>query len=230
MEEFSYRTSHDLKAPLINIRGLSDIMKEDLEDGDYNEVSENINKIGTLTMKLEHLVSDIVDAARIDRENEKCEHVDIEKEMASIRDNLQVLIEEKQVEVQLQLNGVKTFWTQKNLVYRVLENLVSNAIKYSDPEKPQRFVKVTLTAVQNDTQIEVSDNGMGIPEEYQNEAFGMFKRFHKGTSFGSGLGLYLVKKNLDKINGKISLQSNADGTRFTILLPDSQPETTSAQL
>jgi signal transduction histidine kinase len=225
LETFTYRTSHDLRAPLVNIRGLSNIMKEDLEDGDYKEVSANIQKIGALSSKLENLVGDIVDVAKIDGENENFEDVDIANEVESIKENLNILIDENQVAVELSLNGNKTVWTQRKLIQRVLENLISNAIKYSDPEKPERYVRVAVSEKNKDTQIQVSDNGLGIPEEYFGEVFGMFKRFHKSSSFGSGLGLYLVKKNLEKINGKISLESNPEGTIFTIFLPASLPTT-----
>jgi signal transduction histidine kinase len=219
LEEFSYRTSHDLKAPLVNIRGLSKLMKEDLEDGDYIEVLSNIEKISALSLKLESLVGEIVEVARMDSENGVYEEVDIAKEVESIKENLNTLKNENQVDVQLSLNGNKAVWTQRNLIQRVLGNLISNAIKYSDPEKTHKFVKVEVSETKEGSQIQVIDNGLGIPEEYSGEVFGMFKRFHKSSSFGSGLGLYLVKKSLEKINGKISFQSSLEGTVFTIVLP-----------
>jgi signal transduction histidine kinase len=221
LEEFSYRTSHDLKAPLVNIRGLSNIMQEDLDDGDYQEVSQNIQKVSDLTLKLENLIGDVVEAAKVSHENVEYEKVDIEKEVELIKEKLNVLIDEKRVSVQVNQNGNTNVWTEKALIQRVLENLISNAIKYSDPEKPERYVRVTVSEINKDTQIQISDNGLGIPEEYFGEVFGMFKRFHKSSSFGSGLGLYLVKKNLEKINGGISLESSPEGTVFTIVLPAS---------
>lgn len=141
--------------------------------------------------------------------------------MESIKEKLNVLIDEKQVAVQFSLNGNINVWTEKTLIQRILENLISNAVKYSDPEKPERYVRVEVSEINKDTRIQVSDNGLGIPEEYFSEVFGMFKRFHKTSSFGSGLGLYLVKKNLEKINGEISLESSPEGTVFIIVLPDS---------
>lgn len=219
LEEFSYRTSHDLKAPLVNIRGLSQIMQEDLEDGDYKEVSTNIQKVSDLSVKLENLVGDIVEIAKTDNEDEKLEEVDIAKELVLIKEKLNVLIDEKQVALQVSLIGNQTIWAQRSIIQRVFENLISNAIKYSDPQKPERFVKVEATKLNNGTQIKVSDNGLGIPDECLSEVFGMFKRFHKASAFGSGLGLYLVKKNLEKVNGEISVESDLEGTIFTIFLP-----------
>ncbi len=222
LEEFTYRTSHDLKAPLVNIRGLSDIMKEDLKDGDYEEVSANIDKLGALSLKLELLVEDIVEAAKIDRVNETLEEVDITEEVTLIKEHLNTLIDEKQVDIQIEDKSKKPLWVQRGVLQGVLENLISNAVKYSDPGKPERFVKVIVTGSNSDTHIQVLDNGLGIPQKNFDQVFGMFKRFHKESSFGSGLGLYLVKKNLNKIKASISFESSPAGTAFTIVLPGSR--------
>ena len=222
LEEFSYRTSHDLRAPLINIRGLSDIMKEDLADGDYEEVSVNIQKVGDLTVRLERLVGDIVETARIDNTHDSPEDVDLANELESIKDNLSTLIDDKQVSIQAKFDEFTTVRTQRTPIQRVLENLISNAIKYSDPEKTNRFVKVEVSDSNGGILIRVLDNGLGIPKKYDDEIFGMFKRFHKSSSFGSGLGLYLVKKNVEKINGEISFQRRSEGSAFTIFLPASK--------
>ncbi len=229
LEEFTYRTSHDLKAPLVNIRGLSGIMKMDLDDGDYDEVLANIDKIGTLSFKLESVVSNIVEAAKVDGLKEEYEAVDIAEVMRSIQENLNYLIDEKQIDVRVSIDTEKPLITKRNLIHRVLENLISNAIKYCDPDKPLRFVKVAVRDIAGKTQIKVWDNGLGIPKENQDDVFSMFKRFHQSSSFGTGLGLYLVKKNLDKINGEISLESSPEGTVFTISLPQVQTASTIAQ-
>lgn len=223
LEEFSYRTSHDLKAPLINIRSLSEIMKEDLIDGDYEEVSENLDKINKLSFKLENLISDIEETARVGRVNEEIEEVNIAEEIESIIENLSHSINEKQIEIHICLGKIKTIWIQRDLIRRTLGNLISNSIKYSDPKKSSRFVKIEATCSNGQNQILVSDNGLGIPAKYHSQVFGMFKRFHKSTSYGSGLGLYLVKKNLEKINGRISIKSIPDGTEFSIDLPIQNP-------
>jgi signal transduction histidine kinase len=223
LEEFSYRTSHDLKAPLVNIRGLSRIMQADLIDGDYEEVSENLQKIGTLSTRLEVLIGDIEETARIDAEQDEAEEVNITQEIEIIKEGLYTLIVDKEIEVITSLNDLKAIFIQKDIILRVLENLISNAIKYSNPKRSNRFVKIEGKALNDKIEILVSDNGLGIPKEFHDEAFGMFKRFHKSDAPGSGLGLYLVKKNLEKINGEISLQSTSEGTTFKITLPILEP-------
>ncbi len=224
LEEFTYRTSHDLKAPLINIRGLSTFMKEDLEEGNYEEVATNIERVHKLTSRLESLVDDIVDVSKIDKESNRFEETDLEALVEMIKEDLETLINDHQVEVQVSRNGSPTLRLPKKLITRVLENLVSNAVKYSDPDKDNRFVKIDFSESNGSSHIQVSDNGLGIPDQYRDQVFGMFKRFHQSRSFGSGLGLYLVKKNINKVKGDIDLESSPEGSLFKIKIPI--PETT----
>ncbi len=220
LEEFSYRTSHDLRAPLVNIRGLSAIMKMDMEDGNYEEVLHNIEKVGGLTKKLENLMEDILELSTSDLIEIKFEEVNIKNELNSVKENLAFLIDEKQVEVRFNFRNVESLYTPKNLIKTILENLISNSIKYSDPNKNHRFVEVEFSRDKGGNCIRVTDNGLGIPGKHMKDVFGMFKRFHKAASFGSGLGLYIVKKNIEKIEGEISVRSDTEGTEFTVFLPE----------
>ncbi len=219
LEEFSYRTSHDLKAPLINIRGLSSFMKEDLEGKNYGEVATNIDRVNKLTTKLEKLVDDLVDASKIDRESDPYREINVELLVGTVKENLATLIREYQVEVRIRENEFQRMWLPQKLMTRVLENLISNGVKFSDPEKKHRFVNIEFSESNEEIHIEVSDNGLGIPEKYKDQVFEMFKRFHQSKSFGSGLGLYLVKKNINKIHGEITYESSEEGSVFKIRLP-----------
>jgi signal transduction histidine kinase len=192
----------------------------DMEDENYDEVVSNLEKIGGLTQKLEGLMEDILELSKIDHIEDKFEEVDIKKELESIKENLSILMEENKIEMSFTLKGINFLYTSKNLINTVLENLISNAIKYSDPNKNNRFVKVEVSKDQAGSYIRVLDNGLGIPNKHMGEVFGMFKRFHKNTSFGSGLGLYIVKKNIQKIDGEIFVRSDAEGTVFTVFLPE----------
>lgn len=99
---------------------------------------------------------------------------------------------------------------------QVLDNLISNAVKYCDPAKESPFVKVSTFNDPNRFFIHIEDNGIGIPEARQNEVFGMFKRFRNITVPGSGLGLYLVKKQINKLGAVVTFESSEKGTTFYI--------------
>ena len=102
----------------------------------------------------------------------------------------------------------------------IVENLVSNAIKYSNDQRDDSFVQIdAFTDINSSVKITIEDNGVGIPEKYQSQVFGMFKQFHPESSNGTGLGLYIVQKSVDRLNGSITFDSSSDGTRFNIVIP-----------
>ena len=102
---------------------------------------------------------------------------------------------------------------------KVIENFISNAIKYSDQSKNHRYVKIDYSVKNGHSVLSIKDNGLGIEKKYQKDLFGMFKRFHTESSFGSGLGLYLVKKHLKKMNAHVEFESaKGKGSTFRVIL------------
>ena len=108
---------------------------------------------------------------------------------------------------------------QKEHLTLVVENLLSNAIKYQDTSKDKSEIHISTERKGKDLVLTIEDNGLGIPERSQEKLFMMFKRFHPKTAFGSGLGLYMVKKSVDKMGGAIAYQNTGGGSQFTITLP-----------
>ena len=107
----------------------------------------------------------------------------------------------------------------KNRLAVVLNNLMANAIKYHDPKKAVQWIKVEVSNSNGTLKVKVSDNGMGIDPEHHDKVFDMF---YRGTlhSNGSGLGLYIVRETVAKMNGTISLDSKpGEGSSFLITLP-----------
>jgi signal transduction histidine kinase len=102
----------------------------------------------------------------------------------------------------------------------VFNNLISNAIRYSDPYKKQSFVRIGITTTVDQAHITVEDNGIGIEQEHIEKVFNMFYRATESKS-GSGLGLYIVKETLDMLGGKIQVSSTmGKGTTFTLTIPN----------
>jgi signal transduction histidine kinase len=102
---------------------------------------------------------------------------------------------------------------------QIIENLLSNGIKYKNPEREHQFVKVSAWNENDSLHLNIADNGLGIPQKYLSDVFKMFKRFHPAVSSGSGLGLSIVKKHVDSLNGTIQVTSSDAGTQFKITLP-----------
>ncbi|MDK2594076.1 sensor histidine kinase [Pseudoalteromonas obscura] len=219
LSQFSYRTSHDLKAPLITIRGLATAICEDIDDGDYQDVRKNASNIAGHVKKLENLVTDILNLAKAELELSNKEKINISELLGEIEARLQAVYIGNDVEIQAEVDCSVELTAPKARILQVLENLISNAIKYSDKDKPNRYVRITTMKKPHKTILTIEDNGIGIPNEYADKVFGMFQRFHPNIAYGSGLGMYIIKKHIEKMDGVIQFSSSASGTKFIIELP-----------
>jgi PAS domain S-box-containing protein len=217
--QFAYSASHDLKAPLATIQGLLSFAMQDLDKGDFHEVRTNLQRAQNLSTELAQRVEDVLGLAKADQIDAHWQRVNIAETLSQIKERLTRQIAEHDVALQIAVADVETFYTEPTRFTQIMENLISNGIKYAAPHKAQRFVQVEMYAVNNYLQITISDNGIGIPQNRHQDVFKMFKRFAKNTH-GSGLGLALVKKHVDFFQGHIEFESSENGTRFKILIPD----------
>ncbi len=216
LSQFSYRTSHDLKAPLITVRGLAQVIEEDIESGAYEEARQNAGKIVRHVGKLERLISDILNLAKAELVVSSDERLDLEEIITGIRERMEATYIDNDVKIEVEIDDAVEFHLSKVRVSQILENLVSNAVKYCDPEKPDRYVRISTRRTGSKKLCIVEDNGVGIPEDFKGRVFGMFQRFHPHISYGSGLGLYIIKKHIDKMGGQISFESSENGTTFSL--------------
>ena len=112
--------------------------------------------------------------------------------------------------------------TDKNRLNIILNNLISNAITYQDPSKNDPLVNIKVDMSDTETNIIVKDNGIGISKELQEKIFDMFFRGSENSD-GSGLGLYIVKESVEKLNGTINVRSvPGKGSEFRVLIPNKQ--------
>ena len=218
LTQFAYRTSHDLKSPLVTVRGLSKVIQEDIEDGNYSEIKKNAATIGLQVSKLENLVVDILNLTRADLETLDVEKVDLEKLVSATKERLKDASVAKGVRIDMDLQHTHQLMFSKTRIDRILENLMSNSIKYCDQKKSDRYVKISSVDVGENVLLSVEDNGMGVPEKYQHRVFGMFERFHQNVQSGSGLGLYIVKKHVMKMGAEINFVSSPAGSKVEIKL------------
>ncbi len=221
--QFSYRASHDLKGPLSTAKGLAHFIVEDIAAGDFEPASLNASRIVDLMTKLEQNVVSFLSLARADVQSNVDEDIDLEQMIGDICAGLSLQIKESKVVVQSDLK-VSTFFGPKLRIGQILENLMSNAIKYSDPAKPVNFVKVSAIGEgKSGIRLFVEDNGCGVPQDVGQRIFEPFSRFHVDSE-GTGLGLAIVKKHVDALNGNIWVQDTDNGTRFCVTLPLTQLE------
>ncbi|MBF8965279.1 PAS domain-containing sensor histidine kinase [Pontibacter sp. FD36] len=215
LDNFVYAASHDLKAPITNLEGLLQALEEDLgEDLQKHEVLlKHMNgALGTL----KNVIADLSDVTKLKHEHEAPEDVQIRDMLEDIKISLQPYIEHTGAVVQCKGMDFETLrYSRKNL-RSILFNLVSNAIKYSNPDR-NPMVKISTTITESGVyELSVQDNGLGLAPSQIGKIFSLFKRAHDHVE-GSGIGLYLVKRILDNSGDSISVESEEGvGSRFIV--------------
>ncbi|UZR94811.1 sensor histidine kinase [Chondrinema litorale] len=222
LDRFVYSASHDLRAPIASALGLIDIT---LREDNLDLIKEYLLLQEKSLRKLDTFIGDIIDFsrnARIDIEQEEISFEQLVKNTFEVYDYME---NASLLKKEVIINCKQPFYSDKSRVSIILNNLLSNAIKYSNPYQENPFIKVEVTCSQEICEVKVSDNGLGIPELHIENIFNMFYRAHPDKK-GSGLGLFIVKETIEKLKGKITVDSvEGSGTCFTLRLPNMQPKT-----
>ncbi|MCS6823439.1 MAG: sensor histidine kinase [Cytophagaceae bacterium] len=216
LDVFLYRASHDIKGPLLSIKGLCEVGMMEKENKD-----EYFRHIQATAARLQHILNAILDLAKTNRKEVKKEKIHL-KQLFEIclYEHLKEYPGFNEMQFQIHIPSDKVIYSDKYLMMSVIQNLLENAIKYRDQNKKAHVVNIELNEYEEEYELKIEDNGVGIPEQALSKIFQMFYRAHdKGTS-GAGLGLYIVKQNIEKMNGKIFIESEEGKyTRFSIRLP-----------
>lgn len=222
LEEFAYRTSHDLRSPIISSSRLLSMVEDSLKAGKLDEALPGLEHAKNSLIKLETLIKDMLVLAEAKGKAEETELVDFEKLTSAALDKMMHMEDFDCLRIDKEFIWTGELHSKRTRINMVLENLLSNAIKYQDKSKDAPYIKVSTRELNGFVLLEVEDNGLGIPEEQQEKLFNMFQRFHPKVSFGSGLGLYLLKKCAEKVNGEISYAANpaeGGGSIFRLSIP-----------
>ncbi len=216
LDRFVYSASHDLRSPISSVRGLISLVRLNPHSPDiksYLEMMDN-QLIG-----LNKFIEDIVLYSRNTRAGYKVELIQLKKLVEEVLISLQFYPGSEKINIEVTIPDETTLFSDPTRVRIVLANLLSNALKYSDPAKENPFIKINAIKVDMHLAISVQDNGAGIDRQYVSKIFDMFYQGNE-KSDGSGLGLYIVKETLEKIQGEISVQSElGKGSEFKVMLP-----------
>lgn len=222
LEEFAYRTSHDLRSPIVSSSRLLEMVEKALGDGHNDQALVGLNHAQSSLKKLEALIGDMLVLAEAKGKGEESECVDFGELTQSALEKMMHMENYERLEVVTDFTFCGDAFTKRSRVNMVLENLLSNAIKYQDIKKEKSYIKISTREVDGWIYMEVEDNGLGVPKDQQGKLFNMFQRFHPKVSFGSGLGLYLLKKCADVIKGEILYLENpaeGGGSIFRLTIP-----------
>ena len=170
--------------------------------------------------KLNGFVQDILEYSRNSRLTIKKDPINFQQQVESAREDLKHMHMAEGVELITRYDIETPVMSDENRLQSVLKNLISNAVKYHNPDLEKSWVMVEILTSKKDFHIKVSDNGMGISKESIPHVFDMFYRASE-KSYGSGLGLYIVKETIQKMRGSIHVSSKEGvGTTFELTLPN----------
>lgn len=221
LDRLMYTTSHDLKTPVVNMVGLLRMLKIFRErPGGEAEITKIIEKLEISSERMLETIDDLLLVANLERDLEgQMERLSIRESVGEVIGNLEKLAKRKDASILVDDKEAPELLFSKPSLFTVLQNLVSNALHYSHPDrKPEVHVRSQLHS--QGLQLQVQDNGRGIDLSDQGDKlFQMFSRLHN-ESAGRGVGLYTVQKIMDKVGGEVLVESEAgSGTTFTLIFP-----------
>ena len=216
LDTFFYKASHDLKGPLASVMGIVNLARFEMQ----NEITDKyFGMIETSVKRLDRTLMDLIELARTRKGANKLNKINLKSLIEEILNSLKHVPDFSRINFEIKIDHNLEIIADKVLILSVFQNLIHNAINYCNHQSP--WVKIRVTSKNNGIEIEVADNGKGIPEKIRSRVFEMFYRGHPDST-GSGLGLFIVKNALEKMNGTISFESTTNqGTVFTVFIPDS---------
>ncbi len=230
LDRFAFMASHDLQEPLRKIRTFSDRLYNQHKDVLNGEAVNNIKRIQESAERMQNLIRDILTFSRLSVEKDSFVNADLNELLQQVMEDLEQVIQEKKASIQLE--PLPPLNVNPGLIKSLFFNLVANALKYSKngvppvlkiyPEKSIGNTHIDFSNGSiNYCRIFVKDNGIGFEQHYAEQIFEMFQRLHStGEYEGTGIGLALCKKIVEKHNGYISALSQVnEGSTFIISLP-----------
>lgn len=206
LEAFSYSVSHDLRAPLRAVSGYANILKEDHAASLNEDGKRIVGTIVTNARMMGQLIDDLISFSRISRKETNVEEVNMQQVVEQVIDELKVQRAEKNY--RFVLHTLPACKTDPQLIKQVWINLVDNAMKYSSLEN-EPVIEIGATQTNGKVEYYVKDNGVGFDMQYSDKLFGVFQRLHRQDEFeGTGIGLALVKRVVERQNGSIRAEGN----------------------
>jgi len=218
LERFTYTVSHDLKSPLVTIRGFLGYLRQEAESGDMTRFDKDMNRIANAVDKMQALLKDLLELSRIGRIINTPENIPFGQIITEAVELLNGPLEKNNVKVVVQKNFPDILGDHARLV-EVMQNLISNAAKFMGPQlRPTIEIGTNGVDADGKTIFFVRDNGIGIDPQYHDRIFGLFNRLDPSVE-GTGIGLALVKRIIEIHNGRIWLDSKlGEGTTFYFTL------------
>ncbi|MFK8057285.1 MAG: ATP-binding protein [Saprospiraceae bacterium] len=214
LERFAYIASHDLKTPIRNVVSFLNLIERRLPKGQDESLSEFIQIASENAQQMHHLINDVLEFSKLNSDSETLsETFELGQEVEKYANRL------SNENVDISVKGGASINAPRLMVMQVVQNLIENGVKYNTSADAK--IDVSIAEVDGYVTCQVQDNGIGIDPQYKERIFELFKRLHTSDQYeGTGLGLALCKKIVDRFDGEIAVESNpGEGSVFTVKLP-----------
>jgi len=222
LDTFIYHLSHHLKAPLSSILGLTNLALNNAPKTTDDFITY-FSMIRQSALSMEHKLSELLHYSKNALGEVNVEKIDLSKILHEAFNDMKYLPGHEFIEFHVSVNDDQPFFSDAYRISAILENLITNAIKYSDRNKEKSFIHIKAQIIPEQVLITFHDNGIGIADDQLDKVFNMFYRA-TGTSSGSGLGLYLVGEMMNTLKGNIEISSTfGKETHITLTIPNNPP-------
>lgn len=216
LDKFTYSVTHDIRGPVVSIIGAIQLIKN-LDD--IQEIKSIVSMMEQSAEKVKDLISNIHSYYNLKRGNLNIQEIDFTQLLNELLALHQVEASLNKIQILSEVDQKEVFRSDMTVLQLILNNILSNALKYQRIEEKNKYVRVKVSVERGVANIDFSDNGIGIDDQYIDEIFNMFFRATK-ENVGSGFGLYNVKDALNKLDGTIKVESKlGEGTCFFIQIP-----------
>lgn len=219
LERFTYTVSHDLRSPLVTIRGFLGYLRQDATSGDLTRFDKDLHRIGNAVDRMQSLLNDLLELSRVGRIINPSTDIPFRQIVDETLDLLMGPLDTHKIKLQIQENLPAIHGDHTRLI-EIMQNLLSNAVKFMGAQTDPR-IEIGSRGFDKDGKpiLFVCDNGIGIAPEYQERIFGLFNRLNPEIE-GTGIGLTLVRRIVEVHGGRIWLESQpGNGATFLFTLP-----------
>lgn len=218
LDRFAYVASHDLQEPLRKILVFSDKLRTKYKDVLENDITQSLEKIAKASSRMQLLINDLLKFSRQTSTHEDFVDIQLNTLLQDVLTDLEIEVEKSSA--QIHLDALPQIWGIPSQVRQLFQNLVSNALKFRKKDVTP-VVRIYAEPWKSFNRIIIQDNGIGFDPKHAEEIFMVFKRLHSYHEFeGSGVGLSICKKIIDKHNGLIKAESKiGEGSKFIIEFP-----------
>jgi len=219
LDRFVYSASHNLRSPLMSVLGLLNIARKEVINNETSRLLEYFNMMDESIEKLDTTLKEIVDYSKNSRVDVSIEKVNLRGIILECLDKLKYIDGANRLKTEIILNDHEVIFCDPYRLKVIFINLISNAIKYRDTNKSENRLIITINCSPHKISVSLKDNGIGIHSGYVNKVFDMFYRASDKSS-GAGLGLYIVKETIDRLKGKVSIDTAiGEGSTIEFELP-----------